>query len=81
MLRRKFFENVHTLVIIIVLFEHFLANFVVNLLPPNASVSPNTMQFVRTFSIMRALGVRLIVTEKVGNYGKTVFIKNMFENG
>ena len=39
------------------------------------------MHFVRTFSITRALGVRLIVIEKVQNYGKIVFIKNMFENG
>ena len=39
------------------------------------------MHFVRTFSIMRALGVRLIVSEKVRNYGKTVIIKNMFKNG
>ena len=35
---------------------------------------------VCTFSIMRALGVRLIAVEKVQNYGKFVFIKNMFKN-
>ena len=49
-------------------------------LPLNLSVSPNIMHFVRTFSIMSALGVRLIVTEKVRNYGEIVFIRNMFQN-
>ena len=39
------------------------------------------MHFVRTFSNIRAQGVRFIVIEKVRNYGKTVFINNMFENG
>ena len=39
------------------------------------------MHFVRAFSMMRTLGVRLIVNEKAQNCGKTVFIKNMFENG
>ena len=38
------------------------------------------MHFVRTFSIMRALGVRLIVIEKAQNYGGIAFIKNMFQN-
>ena len=37
-------------------------------------------QLVCTFSIMRALGVRLIVVEKIQNYEKIVFMKNMFEN-
>ena len=39
------------------------------------------VHFVRTFSIMRALDVKLLVIEKVQNYGKVVFIENMFENG
>ena len=38
------------------------------------------LHFVRTFSIMHALGVKLIVIEKVQNYGKIVLIENMFEN-
>ena len=37
--------------------------------------------FVRTFSIMRAQGVRLIAIEEIRNYGKIVYIKNIFENG
>ena len=44
------------------------------------------MHFVRTFSIMRAYGVRLIAIEEVRNYGKIVayriaYIKNIFQNG
>ena len=39
------------------------------------------MHFVRTVSSMRAYGVRLIAIEEVGNYGKIVYIKNMFRNG
>ena len=39
------------------------------------------MCFVRTFSIMRAQGLRLIAIEKVRNYEKIVCIKNVFENG
>ena len=33
------------------------------------------MHFVRTFSIMRAEGVRLIAIEKVRNYEKVIFTK------
>ena len=52
-------------------------------MPLNLSVSPNIMYFVCTFSITRALGERqrLIVTEKVRNYGDIAFINNMFQNG
>ena len=39
------------------------------------------MHFARTFSIMRAYGVRLNAIEEVRNYGKIVYIKNTFENG
>ena len=81
MLPRKIFKNLHTAVAILVLFEQFLRKFCLNFLPLNLSVSQNIKHFVRIFSIMRALSVRLIVIEKVQNYGKIVFIKNMFENG
>ena len=40
--------------------------------------------FVRTFSIMRALGILLwkrFEMEEVRNYGKIACIKNIFENG
>ena len=81
MLSRKIFSNLHAVEVILVLFEQFLRKFCLKFWPLNLSVSPNITHFVRTFSIMRALGVRLIVIEKVQNYGKIVFIKNMFENG
>ena len=79
-LPRKFFENLHAVVAILVLFKQILGKFCLNFLPLNPSVSPNMMHFVRTFSIMHALGVRLIVIEKVRN-DRIVFIKSMFENG
>ena len=54
MLPRKVFENLHTVVAILALFEQFLGKFCVNFLSLNLSVSPNMMHFVRTFSIMCA---------------------------
>ena len=54
MLHRKFFEILHTLGAILVLFEQFLGKFCLNVLPLNLSVSPNMMHFVHAFSIMRA---------------------------
>ena len=48
---------IHTVVAIFVLFEQFLRKFCFKFLPLNPTVSPNLMHFVRTFSIMRALGV------------------------
>ena len=39
------------------------------------------MPFVRTFLIMRAYGIRLIAVKEARNYGKIVYIKNIFENG
>ena len=45
------------------------------------SASPNMINFVRTFLIMRAQGVKLIAFEEVRNCKKIVCIKNVFENG
>ena len=67
MLPRKIFKNSHTAVAILVLFEQFLRKFCLNFLPLNPSVFQNITHFVRIFSIMRALSVRLIVIEKVQN--------------
>ena len=55
---------------ILVLFEQFLRKFCLNFLTLNLSVSQNITHFVRIFSIMRALGVGLIVIEKDQKYGK-----------
>ena len=38
------------------------------------------MHFVRTCSIIRAYGVRLIAIKEIRNYGKIVYTKNIFEN-
>ena len=64
---RKFFKNLHTAVAILILFEQFLRKYCLNFLPLNLSVSQNITHFVRIFSIMRALSVKLIVIEKVQN--------------
>ena len=82
MLPRKIFDNLHTVVTILVFFEQFFGKFCLNFLPLNLSVSPNIMHLVRKFSIIRAVkGIPLIVIEKIRNYGKIVFFKSMFENG
>ena len=62
-------------------FEEFSGKFGLKFLTLILSASPHMMPFVRTFSIYRALGVRLIVFEKIRSYGKIVYIKNIFENG
>ena len=55
MLPQKFFENLHAVVAILVLFKQFLGKFCLNFFTLNLSVSPNMMMhFVHTFSIMRA---------------------------
>ena len=65
----------HAVMAILELFEHFSGKFCLNfltliLISPN---SPNMMHFVRTISIKRAYGVKLVVIEKVRNYEKIVF--------
>ena len=53
MLPRKFFEILHSVMVILVLFEHFSGKLCYNFLTLILSASPNMMHFVRTFSIMR----------------------------
>ena len=81
MLPRNIFDNSHTIVVILVLFEQFLGKFCLNFLPLNLSVSPNMMHFVRAFSMVRTLGVRLIVNEKARNCGKTQLSKTCLKMG
>ena len=54
MLPRKSFENLDTMVAILILFKQFLGKFCLVFLPLNLSFLPNMMPFVRTFSILRA---------------------------
>ena len=75
MFPRKIFGNLHTLVAILVLLEQVLGKFCLNCLPLILSVAPIMIHFVCTFFIVRAWGIRLIVIEKVRNYGKIIFIK------
>ena len=64
MLPLKPFENLHTKVAILVLFKQILGKFCFNFLPLILSVTPNMMHFVRTFSIMRAQGLRLLLLKR-----------------
>ena len=79
MLPRNNFKNLHAVMAILVLIisRKFCLHFLTLIL----NASPNMMHFVRTFSIMRASGVRLIAIEEVRNYGNIVYLKNNFENG
>ena len=66
---------------ILVLFEHFSGKLCLNFLTLILNTPPNMVHFVRTFSIVRAKGIRPIIIEEVRNYGKIVFIKNIVEKG
>ena len=93
MLPQEIFEISHAVMTILVLFEHFLGKLCLNFLTLILSrpTSPNIMHFLRTFSIISVLALRLIVisvlalrlivTEEVQNYGKIVLIKNIVEKG
>ena len=56
MLHRKIFNNLRTVMAILVLFEQCSCKFYLCFLPLTLSASPNMMLFVRTVSIMRAFG-------------------------
>ena len=81
MLPRKNFENLHAVMAILVLFVQFSGKFCLIFLALLLSTSPNMMHFVRTFSIMRGEGKRLIAIEGIGDYEKIVYIENIFEGG
>ena len=49
----KIFENLHTVMAILVLFEQFSDKVCSYFWPPTLSASPNMMNFVRAVSIMR----------------------------
>ena len=81
MLLPEICEILHAVMAILALFEHFSGKFCFNFLTLILSTSPNMVQFVRSFSIVRASGARLVVIEKVRNYEKFVFIKNIVGKG
>ena len=54
MLPRKNFENLHTVMAILVLFEQFSVKVCSYFCPLSLNASPNMVYFVRTDLIMRA---------------------------
>ena len=56
MLLRKFFEKLHTVMVILALFEQFLGKVCSYFWPLTLSALSNMMHFVSTVSIMRAEG-------------------------
>ena len=82
MLPQKVFENLPTVMAILVLFEQFSGKLC--LLDFNSEASPNKSFYSHCFdycAASRAQGVKLIVIKEVRNDGKIVFIINIFENG
>ena len=51
MLPRKFFQNLHTAMAILVLFEQFSGKFCLNFLLPILSASPNMMHLFAHFRL------------------------------
>ena len=54
MLPRKIFENLHTVMVILALFEQFSGKVCSYFWPLTLSASSNMMHFLSTVSIMRA---------------------------
>ena len=54
MLPREILEILHAVVAILVLFQHFSGKFCLNILTLILITSPNMMDLVRTFSVIRA---------------------------
>ena len=54
MLPQEFFENLHTVMVILALFEQFSGKICSYFWPLSLSASSNMMHFVSTVSIMRA---------------------------
>ena len=72
MLPREIFEILHAVMAIFVLFEHVSGKFCLNFLILILSASPNTVHFVRTFSIVvqfvpfeYALGAMSLVNDQI----------------
>ena len=65
MLHRKSFEKLDAAMAILVLFEQFLWQILLNILPLTLSPSPNMMHFFAHFRFVRALNVRIIVIKEI----------------
>ena len=69
---------------ILVLFKYFSRKLCLNFSTLILNALPNMMIFclhIFDYANMRAEDARLIANEKIRNYGKIVYIKNIFENG
>ena len=64
MLPRKFFENLHTVLAILALFEQFSGKVCSYFWPQTLSASLNMMHFARTVSIIRAKGVQELLLRR-----------------
>ena len=74
MLFRKKFENLHTVMAILVLFEQFSDIFCLYFWPLILSTSPNLMHFVRTVSIICVLkATQAYCYKEIQNYGKILY--------
>ena len=65
MLLQKMFENLDTVMAILVLYQQFLRQILFQFLPLTPNPSLNMTHFVCTFSILHAQGARTIALKKV----------------
>ena len=80
MLPREILEILHAVMAILVLFEHFSGNLCLNFLTPILSTSPNIdalCSHIFNYACLRHKA--FIIIEKVRNYEKIAFIKNIVE--
>ena len=71
MLLQKNFENLRTVMAILVLFDQFLGKVCSYFWPLSLRASPNMMHFVKA--------TQAYCYEKVRNYGKILFIQSIVE--
>ena len=73
-IKKENFENLHAVVAILLLFEQFLGKFCSKCFTKYDAFSSYIFHYV-------CLGRKTYCYRKIQNYGKIVFIINMFENG
>ena len=81
MLPQKSFENLHTVMAVLVLFEQFSGKFCLYFWFPILSASPNMMRFFAQFQLCVVKATQACCFKEVRNYGKILFIQNIVENG
>ena len=81
MLPRKIFENLHTVMASLTLFEQFSGKVLSYFWPLTLSASPNMTHFVRKFRSCVRKATTAYCYEEVRKYGKILFIQSIVENG